>query len=356
MTVLRLPGLIDSHVHLREPGGTHKEDFSTGTAAALAGGITTVLAMPNTSPPLIDSSSLALAEEAARLRSRCDYGVYVAATAENVETICNLADRAVGLKFYLDSTFGPLLIQGVSVIREHLSRCGSEMPMVFHAEGRSLATVLMLAYLENCPVHIAHVSRREEIELIRDAKQRGIKVTCEVCPQYLFLSTDDIPRLGPGWCEVRPMLASPDDCAALWENIDVVDTIATDHAPHTASEKSGATPPAGFPGFETVLDLMFTSIHEERITLQWLFKRIYDHPRCIFSLPEQPNTWIEVDTEETWTVRGAEMQSRSAWSPFEGTTLRGRVKRVVLRDKLAYENGIVYAEPGTGHNVRTRFC
>src|SRR5258708_26984689 len=156
MTVLRLPGLIDSHVHLREPGGTHKEDFSTGTAAALAGGITTVLAMPNTSPSLIDSSSLALAEEAARLRYRCDYGVYVAATAENVETICNLADRAVGLKFYLDSTFGPLLIQGVSVIREHMSRCGSEMPMVFHAKGHSLATGLMLDYLENCPVHIAH--------------------------------------------------------------------------------------------------------------------------------------------------------------------------------------------------------
>src|SRR5579859_5741865 len=112
MTVLRLPGLIDSHVHLREPGASHKEDFSTGTAAALAGGITTVLAMPNTNPPLVDSASLQLAEDAARLRSRCDYGLYVAATSENVEMVGRLAVRAVGLKFYLDSTFGPLLIQG----------------------------------------------------------------------------------------------------------------------------------------------------------------------------------------------------------------------------------------------------
>src|SRR5258708_20749616 len=121
MTVLTLPGLIDCHVHLREPGALHKEDFSTGTAAALAGGITTVLAMPNTSPPLVDSSSLTLAEEAARLRSRCDYGLYVAATSENVRTICKLADRAVGLKFYLDATFGPLLIQGIALLLQHMS-------------------------------------------------------------------------------------------------------------------------------------------------------------------------------------------------------------------------------------------
>src|SRR5215813_284374 len=111
MTEIRLPGLIDSHVHLREPGGLHKEDFATGTAAALAGGITTVLAMPNTSPPLVDSDSLALAEEAARLRARCDYGLYVAATAQNIGALGPLVDRAVGLKFYLDATFGTLLIE-----------------------------------------------------------------------------------------------------------------------------------------------------------------------------------------------------------------------------------------------------
>jgi carbamoyl-phosphate synthase/aspartate carbamoyltransferase/dihydroorotase len=354
MSVLRLPGLIDSHVHLREPGGTHKEDFSTGTAAALAGGITTVLAMPNTSPPLVDSSSLALAEEAARLRSRCDYGLYVAATADNAGTICTLADRAVGLKFYLDATFGPLLLQGISPLREHMSQWQACMPMVFHAEGRSLATVLILAYLENCPVHIAHVSRREEIELIRDAKERGVKVTCEVCPQHLFLSTEDIPRLGSGWSEVRPALASPDDCAALWENIEVIDTIATDHAPHTTAEKSSATPPAGFPGLETVLALMLSAVHDGRITLEWLLQRMDTNPRRLFSLPEQPETWIEVDTDETWTVHGSDMQSRSGWSPFEGRTLRGRVKRVFLRGKLAYENDVVFAEPGTGQNVKAQ--
>jgi carbamoyl-phosphate synthase/aspartate carbamoyltransferase/dihydroorotase len=352
MAVLRLPGLIDCHVHLREPGGSHKEDFSTGSAAALAGGITTVLAMPNTSPPLVDSDSLALAEEAGRLRSRCDYGLYAAATSENARTVCNLADRTIGLKFYLDATFGPLRIQGISVLRDHMSRWQSCMPMVFHAEVYSLATVLMLAFLENCPVHIAHVSRREEIELIRDAKERGVKVTCEVCPHHLFLSTEDIHRLGPGWCEVRPPLASPNDCAALWKHIDIVDCIATDHAPHTIPEKSSANPPPGFPGLETVLSLMFSAIHNGQITLEGLVKRMYDNPRRIFGLPEQPDTWIEVDTEETWVVRGSEMQSRSGWSPFEGRELRSRVKRVMLRGNLAYENGVVFAKPGTGQNVK----
>lgn len=353
MTVVRLPGLIDVHVHLREPGGLHKEDFATGTAAALVGGVTTVLAMPNTSPPLVDSASLALAEEGARLRARCDYGIYVAATAENATTVNELADRAVALKFYLDATFGPLLLDGIAVLREHMSRWTSKMPMVFHAEMRSLATVLLLSELENCPVHIAHVSRREEIELIRDAKARGVKVTCEVCPHHLFLSTDDIPRLGAGWCEVRPRLATPDDCAGLWENIDVADCVATDHAPHTTEEKSSANPPAGFPGLETVFSLMLSAVHEGKITLEWLTQCMVDNPRRIFNLPEQPNTWIEVDTDEIWIVRGAAMQSRSKWSPFEGRTLRGRVKRVVLRDKVAYENGIVLAEPGTGQNVKT---
>lgn len=354
MTVLTLPGLIDCHVHLREPGALHKEDFSTGTAAALAGGITTVLGMPNTSPPLVDSASLALAEKAAHLRARCDYGLYVAATSENAGTISTLADRAVGLKFYLDSTFGPLLIEGISVLREHMSRRAPELPLVFHAEGRTLAIVLLCAYLENCAVHIAHVSRREEIELIRDAKQRGIKVTCEVCPHHLFLSTQDIPRLGAGWCEVRPMLASPDDSAALWQNMEFVDCIATDHAPHTIAEKSGTNPPPGFPGLETVVALMLTAIHEGRFTVEGLIERMHDNPRRIFNLPEQPNTLIEVDTEENWTVRGSEMQSRAGWSPFEGSTVRGRVKRVVLRDKLAYENGVVLAEPGSGHNVKAK--
>ncbi len=196
------------------------------------------------------------------------------------------------------------------------------------------------------------MSRREEIELIRDAKQRGVKVTCEVCPHHLFLSTDDIPRLDAGWCEVRPTLASPDDSAALWENMEFVDCIATDHAPHTIAEKSGASPPPGFPGLETVVALMLTAIHEGRFTVEGLIERMHDNPRQIFNLPEQPNSFIEVDTEEAWTVHGSEMHSRAGWSPFEGSTVRGRVKRVVLRDKLAFENGVVLAEPGSGHNVK----
>jgi carbamoyl-phosphate synthase/aspartate carbamoyltransferase/dihydroorotase len=350
-----LPGLTDIHVHMREPGGTHKEDFATGTAAALAGGITTVLAMPNTTPPVVDEESLALAEDAACARSRCDYGIYIGATQENIDTAYHLAPKAAGLKFYLDATYGPLQLVGLGILRDHMARWPANVPMVFHAEERSLAAVLLCAHLGGHAVHVCHVSRRAEIELIRDAKERGLKVTCEVSPHHLFLSTDDIPRLGPGWCEVRPPLTKPDDRTALWEYMEFIDCIATDHAPHTRAEKLSGNPPPGFPGLETSLALMLTAVHKGRLTINDIIQRMHDNPKLIFSLPDQPDTEIEVDPEATWTVRGAEMQSRSSWSPFEGWTLRGRVVRTILRGQTVYKDGSVLAEPGIGQNVRVSY-
>jgi carbamoyl-phosphate synthase/aspartate carbamoyltransferase/dihydroorotase len=351
MSTLRLPGLIDPHVHLREPGGTHKETFDSGTRAALAGGITCVLAMPNTQPPLIDDEGLALAERAAAARARCDYGLYLGASQSNIESAPALAARTCGMKFYLDVTFGPLLIPDLHTVRAHFARWPKERVIACHAEGRNVAAVILCAQLENRSVHICHVSRREEIELIRDAKERGLAVTCEVCPHHLFLTLDDAPRLGPGRCEVRPMLATADDVAALWQNMAYIDCIATDHAPHTLAEKDGPTPPPGYPGLETSLSLMLTAVHDGRLALEEVVTRMYDRPRQIFGLPAQPQTWIEVDTELAWQPRGAEMQSRCAWTPYEGQPLRGRVVRVVLRGEAAYEYGTFHAAPGSGRNI-----
>lgn len=248
MPTLRLPGLIDPHVHLREPGAIHKEDFESGTRAALAGGVTMVLAMPNTQPPLIDAASLALAKDAAEKKALCDYGINLGASGENVETAAALADQVSGLKFYLDATYGPLHLHDLGVLREHFARWPKHRPILCHAEERTLAAVLMIAHLEDRSVHICHVSRKDEIELIRDAKEKGIQVTCEVGPHHLFLSQDDIPRLGPGRSEVRPRLTTKADQQALWDNMDMIDCIATDHAPHTPTEKDSSTPPPGFPG------------------------------------------------------------------------------------------------------------
>ncbi len=349
--MLELPGLIDPHVHLREPGGTHKEDFDTGTAAALAGGFTAVLAMPNTQPPLADAASLELARGTARAKARCDYGLFLGAGEHNLDVAGELAPQVCGLKVYMDQTYGPLRMGSFSALLAHFKRWPGPGPIACHAEGPSLAVVLALAQLFEQRIHICHVSLGIELELIRLAKQRGTRVTCEVAPHHLFLSREDLPAIGPGRAEVRPPLASPSDVAALWAGLEVVDCFATDHAPHTLQEKDGAEPPPGFPGLETALGLLMGGIREGRLSIEDLIQRMHVNPQKIFGLPPQPETWIEVDEDAAWEVRAAELQSRCGWSPFEGMKLIGRVRRVTLRGRLAYQDGEVLGPMGYGRDL-----
>lgn len=350
--MIELPGLIDPHVHMREPGAAHKEDWDSGSAAALAGGFTLVLAMPNTQPPITDASSLDAALAAARAKARCDYAQHLGAGPDNGESAAGLAGRVAGLKMYLDQTFGPLRLDDLSLWIDHFANWPRHAPIVAHAESRTLAAVILLAALFDRPVHLAHVSRREEILLIRAAKQRGLKVTCEVTPHHLFLCDADLPALGPGRSEVRPRLATAADRQALWDNLDVVDCFATDHAPHTVAEKEGPDPPPGFPGLETALPLLMTAVAERRLTVDDIIARMVVNPRRIFGLPEQPDTWIEVDEDEVWEIRAAHTHTRCGWTPFEGRRVRGRVRRVVLRGADAYRDGAVLAPPGAGRDVK----
>ncbi len=352
MTLLKLPGLIDPHVHFRDPGATHKEDWATGTAAALAGGFTCVLDMPNNTPPVTTAETLAAKQAAARRGARCDYGLHLGAGADNVATAATLAPQTTGLKMYLDQTFGPLRLEGLEVLVAHAARWPADRPLLCHAEGRSLAAAILAAHLAGRAIHLCHVSRQDEIELVRAAKAKGLPVTCEVTPHHLFLIEAEAQRLGPGRREVRPRLASAADRAALRANLDVVDCFATDHAPHTTAEKDGPTPPPGFPGLETALPLYLALVHAGLLTLDQLLDRMVNNPRRIFGLPAQPDTWVEVDSDEVWTVRGAELQTRARWTPFEGWALRGRVQATVLRGQTAYRGGQVLAAPGTGQNVR----
>jgi dihydroorotase-like cyclic amidohydrolase len=351
--MLRLPGLIDPHVHLREPGGTHKEDWDSGTAAALAGGFTAVLAMPNTRPPVTDATTLALSLDAAAAKARCDYAQYLGAGPDNVDSAPRLAGQVAGLKMYLDQTYGPLRLDDMTLWAEHLGSWPKNAPVVAHAESRTMAAVILMAQLSNRHVHIAHVSLREEILLIRRAKERGIKVTCEVAPHHLFLSQDDVSTLGFGRSEVRPRLATRADQRALWDNLDVIDCFATDHAPHTASEKDGENPPPGFPGLETALPLLLTAVREGRLTLDDVVVRMSDNPRRIFNLADQPETYIEVDEDACYEIRAAGHRTRCAWTPFEGHKVYGRVRRVVLRGQDAYRDGQLLAQPGRGQNLRS---
>ncbi len=355
--MLKLSGLIDPHVHLREPGATHKEDWDTGTSAALAGGVTMVLAMPNTKPPIFDASTLDLALVAAKQKARCDYAQFLDAGLDNADWSRHkaLPLRAAGLKMYLDQTFGELRLDSMIIWQEHFKTWPKHLPIVAHAESRSMAAVILMAAIYDRPVHIAHISLKEEILLIKAAKERGIKVTCEVCPHHLFLTKDDIPAIShshPGRGEVRPRLATHEDVDALWDNLDVIDCFATDHAPHTLAEKDGDNPPPGFPGLETMLPILLTAVHDGRLTVNQIIEKSIINPRKIFSLPEQPETWVEVAEDATYEVRAAEMKSRCGWTPFEGWKVKGRVRKVVLRGKTAFEDGKVLVKRGYGRNVR----
>ncbi|MEZ4518858.1 MAG: amidohydrolase family protein [Chloroflexota bacterium] len=238
MSEIILPGLIDVHTHLRVPGGEHKEDFATGTAAALAGGVTMVLGMPNTNPPLTTPETMGLALDAARRDARCDVGLYAGASPADVDRLGEIAPQAVALKIYLNDTFGKLRVDDVPTLRSCFKLWPQGKMIAMHAEKQSVAVGIGLAAAYDRPVHFCHISRREEIELIADAKARGLPVTCEVTPHHLFLSQADTARLGP-LGDMRPILGTADDVAALWYHLnDTIDCIATDHAPHSLAENN----------------------------------------------------------------------------------------------------------------------
>lgn len=346
MTTITLPGLIDVHTHLRVPGGEHKEDFDTGTKAAVAGGITLILGMPNTRPPLSTPAVLDQALALAQQTAWCDVGLFAGASPAVIDQLPSLAPAAVALKIYLNDTFGDLRVDEVPVLAQCFATWPRHKLIALHAEKQSVAVAIGLAAAYNRPVHICHVSRQEEIELIAQAKAQGLPVTCEVAPHHLFMTVKDAERLG-SLGDMRPLLATQKDVDALWEHLpEVIDCIATDHAPHTLAEKQSATPPPGIAGLETSLPLMLTAVRDGRLTLERLIDLMCHNPRRIFDLPEQPESFIEVEMDTPFTVSNAQMYSKCGWTPFDGWQLFGRVQKVTLRGQLIFDHGRFFGPAG----------
>jgi len=370
-----LPGLIDPHVHLREPGGTHKEDFTSGTAAALAGGFTTVLAMPNTDPPVVDGSSLRRTISLAMSKAVCDFGLFVGATSDNAGEVAGLVEAA-GLKLYMGSSTGSLLVADLAGQMAHFERYpgviavhaeDEEAVAYFAARGQrrpplcaalAVARALVLAGHYRTRLHVCHVSTARELALIRDARARAVPVSCETTPHHLFLSAADEVRLG-SLGRMNPPLRRREEVEALWAHLELIDCIATDHAPHTLEEKRRPSPPAGVPGLETALPLMLTAVSEGRLALQQLAKGMAEGPARVFRIagkgrlaPGYDADVVLVDPAAVWTIGEHPLLTRCGWSPFDGRRVRGRVERVFLRGRLALEEGRLQLEPGSGRSVR----
>ncbi len=351
---MRLPGLIDVHTHLRVPGGEHKEDFATGTAAALAGGLTMILAMPNTSPPLTTVDVLRETRRKAQQSIYCDVGLFAGAGPAQRDHLPDLAPHAAGLKIYLNDTFGPLRVEDLLTLIACFKNWPRNKMIAMHAEGQSVAVGIGLAAAYDHPVHLCHISRQTEITLIAAAKQRGLPVTCEVTPHHLFMTQADTERLGSR-ADMRPTLAAQADVDTLWAHLDTtIDCIATDHAPHTLEEKKSDNPPPGIVGLETSLPLMLTAVKNGRLSLDRLVELMSTNPRRIFNLPPQPDTYIDVDFDTPYTISNAELQTKCGWSPFDGWNVTGRVQQVVLRGQPVYDfsqpdlKRRILAQPGSG--------
>ena len=372
-----LPGLIDAHVHLREPGGEHKEDLTSGTRAALAGGVTTVLGMPNTQPPIVDATTLAHALNLASRKAVCDYGLFLGATHDNITTAFKLKE-AVGLKLYMGSSTGTLMVSDFAAQYAHFKAYSTDRVIAVHAEdedavqffarlGRrrpplcaELAVDRALAMAADLKrrIHICHLSTAREMELVKEAKKRGVHVTCEVAPHHLLLSVDSERMLGP-LGRMNPPLRTDSDIAALWANLKSIDMVATDHAPHTLEEKRGSSPPSGVPGLETLLPLMLTAVHQKQMTYPDLVRLTAAGPAKVFGLVDKGHVeegahadLVVVDPRVQWRIEGAKMHTRCGWTPFEGWNVRGRIEKVFLRGQLAFDGEQVWVEPGYGQRVK----
>lgn len=371
-----LPGLIDAHVHLRDPGATHKEDLHTGTRAALAGGVTTVLDMPNNPIPTTTRATLEEKRAIARSKAVCDYGFFIGGTPTNADDIADC--DAVGIKLYMGATTGDLLVAEFDALYPHFVT-PSKLPLVVHAEDNdslkffarddtrkrhsakrpplsaalAVSRALALAEETGRQLHIAHLSTAHEIELVRAAKSRGAHVSCEVTPQHLFLSIEDGDRLG-AFGIVNPPLRSRNEVRALWTGLAHVDLIATDHAPHTIEEKESTKPPSGMTGLETTLPLLLTAANENRLTLQDIARLTAHNPARVYHLAHKGDIargndadLVFVKLDEDYVLQKP-WQTKCNWSPFDGRRVRGKIARVFLRGREVAANGEILAEAGSG--------
>lgn len=338
---LILPGLIDPHTHLREPGGEHKEDFFSGTRAALKGGFTTVGVMPNTSPAITTLTRLEQWKQLAR-KAVCDTMLYFGTNGRNFSELVKAKDdpAVFGLKVYCNQTTGDLLVEDRMAIREIFSLWESTKPILVHAEGAELLGFLVeLAAQTGRHLHICHVSTKDDLEVIRLAKQDGMQLSCEVCPHHLFLTEADEGELG-SLALMKPRLGTQVDQDALWQGLNgTIDCIATDHAPHTLTEKQSNLPPFGVPGLETALGLMLTAASVGKLPYERLSTLMHDNAQRIFQIPPSPDSFVVVDPGKLWVVGEDGYQTRCGWSPFDGWALLGLVETVVFKGRTVVSGG-----------------
>lgn len=374
------PGLIDMHVHLREPGQEAKEDFLSGTKAAAAGGFTRVATMPNTKPPVDTAAMVRNLQKRAADVGVVHIEIIGALTKEQKgEELAEVGDMALaGAVAFSDDghfvekakvllngfdylrTFDKIIInhdEEKSLVEEGVMNEGVRSAMLGMkgrptvAEDIAVARDIMLAEYADAKVHVAHISSAKAVDIVRQAKKRGVKVTAEVTAQHLTM-TEDAVRIDDSATKINPPLRTKDDTAAMLEGIKdgTIDMIVSDHSPHAKEEKDVEYiyAPSGFPGLETSLGALLTDLyHEGKIELPLLISKLTAEPAKVFAL-EGGNLSIGsiadvtvIDTEKEWVVDEKEFYTKGAKSPFVGKKMKGKAILTVVGGKIVMRDGKV---------------
>ncbi len=385
--LLAIPGLIDVHVHLRDMQLSYKEDFTSGTSAAAAGGFTSVLDMPNTQPPVDSPGNLRERMEVATKKILVNVGFHAAAVknAARAEKMADLG--AYSFKLYMPHPVSPIQVERDEEILQIMQVAArSRIPVTVHAEEPSLirdpsgaqtyvglartrpnraesgsvGRILRLQGLSKCLVHFAHVTLPSSIFRIRG--QHSSSVTSEVTPHHLLLSEEDLARLGWRAWMVPPLRGTGVSRRLLSvASRGLANLLASDHAPHSIREKKGALAraPPGVPGLETTLPLLLTLVNQGKLSMKLVIDMLTTNPARVFGMPSKgrlvkgaDGDLVLVDLKKRSKVEPENFLSKAKYSPFEGFQTRGAVETTIVGGRVVFDGGQIVAPPGTGHVLR----
>lgn len=374
------PGLVDLHVHFREPGQEAKEDFESGSKAAVAGGFTTVATMPNTKP-VVDSAALVRSlKKRAEDVARCHVEIIGAVTkGQEGKELAELGDmiEAGAVAFSDDGHFDPsakVLLNAydylhpfdkviinheeeTSLVEDGVMNEGHRSAMLGMkgrptiAEDIAVARDVLLAEYAGARVHVAHMSSARAVDIVRQAKKRGVRVTAEVTPQHLTL-TDECVDLYDSSTKINPPLRSKQDCDALLAGLKdgTIDAIVTDHSPHAQEEKDREYmyAPSGFPGLETSLGIMLTDLYQAgKLDLKTIVSKMTWEPAKVLQLSAgtlnvgSPADVTVIDLNQEWTVEAQKFYTKGSHSPFVGRKLKGKAVMTFVDGNLVMQDGRV---------------
>lgn len=382
--LLLLPGVIDCHVHFREPGVTHKADISTESRAAVAGGVTSFFEMPNTQPQTVTLELLEQKMALAAEKSLANYSFFLGASNDNISEIVNADPHTVcGVKVFFGASTGNMLVDKISTLEEIFKRSpipvaahcedeatirantqamrskyGEDIPIGMHpvirnAEScfRSSELAVNLARKYNTRLHITHLSTAAELNLLDTISLNKKRITAEVCTHYLWFCDEDYARLGTK-LKVNPAIKSASDKAALLQGLldNKVDIISTDHAPHLEEEKDNTyfKAPSGTPLVQHSLQAMLQIVKQGKMELSTLVEKMCHAPAVCYSIENRgfirPGYFADlvlVNPDHKYTVEKENILYKCGWSVFEGTTFDTRVEKTFVNGHLAFDKGII---------------